>query len=76
MPLQAVAVADGEQPALHVDAEVDGDARAQLGGVHVAAVRVGGVIDMRTSFAPGATPTVPCMGSSGRSTLKSLLRAW
>ena len=35
-----------------------------------------GVIVIRASNAPGATPTVPCIGSSGSSTVKSLLRAW
>ena len=41
LALPVVPVADGEQRARHVDAQVAGGARAHLRGVHVAAERVG-----------------------------------
>ena len=48
---------------------------ARISGVSMLPPWAAGVMLISTSPAAGATPTVPCIGSSGRSTTRSLLRA-
>ena len=48
---------------------------ARISGVSMLPPQLPGVSDDRTSPSGGATPTVPCIGSSGRSTWTDESRA-
>ena len=48
---------------------------ARISGVSMLPPNASGTSDDRTSPLAGATPTVPCIGSIGRSAVKSLFRA-
>ena len=71
LALAGVPVAERQQRARHVDAEVAGGPRAHLRGVHVPAERVGHQRGAHLAACAGATPTVPCIGDIGRSAVKS-----
>ena len=49
---------------------------ARISGVSMLPPNASGTSALRTSPPAGATPIVPCIGSIGRSAVKSLLRAW